>query len=756
MVDLCKYAKEIREHFLDKEGKGSLADTLKKRGVPEAEASDISRITEARMKKITTGDSDKILESLLKHPEIKANSKIYKEIIEDGLNGKLNDFAVRNRIAKDLNLPTLHPNKIKRITRLSEEIQVGKKTGMPENKLKVKSLLLQREILEAAPNKLQNKLDTFTTFNLLFDVKTALKNTVSNENELFVKTYLEDPLKNIFTGKFGKKKKKKTDSALMLDIRKKVVKELGEDIKLGIRRGEGNDLAGEGLARTFRPEDKEGWGKAFETLGEFQEKALRWELEVHDKMVRELTYTNSLLNQVRGRKGVGDLEFKTREEFETFVKDLQEGKIKGIDKKLAKDMHDFALFESGHLVLQDDSVLAKATQTLFDNKEFKNIPVAGEIYSFLAGTVSKFRKTPANVVIRALERDLLAGSLITGARFLMGKKLGKSEYFLKQQVLSGIAKTLVGTFGMGTAGAILSGLGVIVPEGYKGTQVIKLGESTFNLAPLMVFFPQLGMGANIEQSVRQAREESTSIVKAIFDGYGNNLKNLGTALLDMPLNTGIKKIAEMISPSSGKEAGENFKEKAVELIVNGGTQFLPFISLLRSFARASDNMERDTYDKEGWKKAIKYAMSNIPGVRQMLDSKIDTAGKEVEARIQNTGLRTLDAFFNPTGTKKSLMGDPVWKELSELKKSGNRDKAVFDYAPNKISSKGKKFELTTEEKREYQKVYGEFTYNKISRLKNSNKFNSLPTEKRAELIKEVEKEGKEKAKDVILRRKGYG
>ena len=740
MAVFCKYAKEIKKHYIDNNAVGDFEKMLQNAGANATEAARINKTIGTRFKKLAKEDVNKLYAGLVKDPKIKREGKKFKDLLEGTIDGSVKPAQIDSAMADAFGLPSITKERGAKIAKLAKEVQSLKSNpGLNKNKIIETTAKLEQEIAEATPTAFLQKADTFTTANLLLNPKTILRNIISNEFELLGKQ-----LESVVQGQY-----KAADAQLLNSIRKSSWEQVNNDIAKGIRTTniKGSELYGAGVTRTFRPEElaksRNALAKGFEKLGAFQEKGLRYALEAHDVIARDMSFAQSVMAGLRDVKALKGVEFKSQKQFNDFLGKLEDGKVQGITKEKWKEIKGFAEWESTKTVLQDDSALSRLATSrgrLGDGMNDK--PLAQALYKFILGTGLKFAKTPSNVVMRVIERDVLTGTALSAARFIGGRMSGaQTDYFLKRQLVSGLTRALAGTFGIGGAGYILSEMGFIAPEGYKDSQTIKIGDLTFNIAPFAIFLPQLSFGAELQQRFEKDNQAS---MEGVFDAYGKNWKNITAAILDSPVLAGAKKMVEAVEDFSKNPSDQ--KGKMAEMLVNGGTQWIPFISMMRGIAKGIDPKERDTYSKNGFEKAIKYAASNIPGLRQALPERIDTAGRPVKPISDNLALRTLDAVINPAVTKRAPTADPVFKELRRLRREDVRKYDKFRYAPNKVRQGGKSYELDDKQKRQYQKDFGTYAYDRVKTLINNPLYLMKSPDEKQDLIAKIERQGRKYAK----------
>ena len=742
---LCDFTKPLREHYVKNGGKGDLVKLLKEAGATSKEAKLIAETTQKRLKRLSQDGSTDIIAKLVKEPGIKADSKKFKRLVAEVVDNRGRAEYFDNAINEAYGIPGVSKARQKKIQALATEIQNMKRNrGTSENAMVEKTLELQREIEESVPSEFFEKLDTYTTFNLLSGPSTSVVNVSSNALRL-----IGQIANQAIRGKL-----KYQDIGLLKEVGASRGKQVYSDIAKGIRRNYGlqSDIYGARNRRTFRPEEAEGYARYFEKAGEGMEKFLRATLEGPDVVVRNIAYTSSILDNMRSIKGAKIPQVKNEAQLKRLFELGVEGKIPGISKEKFEEINYIAENEALETVFQDDNFLSKLTTKIGNSAEgLKDSPYASGLYppvKFLMGTAMKFKRTPANVAMAVLKNDILGAPALSAIKVKELMNKGVDNDLIKKEVLKGITNMLVGQVGLGGAGYILERAGFFQPEGYGDSYVLTLGGNKYNVGNLFaMFMPSLTYGANLSNRLRDENEEG---VKDLIGAYGDTWGSVSKTLLEMPLMSGIKQSYEAAEGLLGGNLRN--KKEWVKMLSSGGMQMVPMVSFLRKFAKGIDPLERDTYSSDAVTKAWNQFKVSIPGLRQTLPEKIDTAGRPVKPVTENMAVRFVDAMFNPVYGSRRTVNDPVFAELKRLKYADERKKDKFDYAPSSISGKNKqRITLSDAEKRQYTVRFGKYVYPKIQQLMKNPRYKSLSDEKKQEIIRKVELKGKKLAKKGVSR-----
>lgn len=173
-----------------------------------------------------------------------------------------------------------------------------------------------------------------------------------------------------------------------------------------------------------------------------------------------------------------------------------------------------------------------------------------------------------------------------------------------------------------------------------------------------------------------------------------------------PLETAINSITDNSYLSGLKNAGEAFADDgAMGLVKQGGknyaSQLLPFGTLANQINKTLDPTVKDTYSSNEVEREVKRAMSKYPGLSQMLPQGVDTVGEgKVYNEGQGLGTAIFNNFLNPSTMSYYNPSNVEANALDMYYETGDTVQAP-SYHSGSVTNKGKTYNLTDEEMREY-------------------------------------------------------
>ena len=134
-------------------------------------------------------------------------------------------------------------------------------------------------------------------------------------------------------------------------------------------------------------------------------------------------------------------------------------------------------------------------------------------------------------------------------------------------------------------------------------------------------------------------------------------------------------------------------------------------------------------------------------MRNSLEPTVDVFGREVEQLSD-----PFNAFLNPANTQKANMQVGAEEIYRLYQETG--EKGVFPSAtPYSIQADGQKHVLEPEERTRYQKTYGEVVSESVEEFTTSHLYGTLSPGQSVEVLDELYKYAKEKAKQEVI--EGY-
>lgn len=447
-------------------------------------------------------------------------------------------------------------------------------------------------------------------------------------------------------------------------------------------------------------------------------KATNWTMEAGDAIFARTAYADAMAGWLRAHK----------------VNSFAEATKAQLEKARA-----FAAKEAQEATFRDSNAFSDAISSFdsgWSNSDNAMLRGMGKVSQGIA----PFRKTPANVAVRAFEYSPLgvAESIVKGVQAAKGKATAAD-------VINSISKNATGAAIM-WAGYVLSGLGKL--RGKEDDKELDAAQkangamdysyitdegkyiSLSQFAPVSI---PLFMGARLAELTRDVGIEPKDIVTIVKGTTG--------VMLDQSMLSGLNDALSGLSNyGSDQDALSQFIENALLSFVS---QHVP--TIVRQTEQASEKYRQTTYtDKnDPWLSAdmqrwIGKTSAGVPGVDFQQEDYIDMWGRKTEQG--SLGKRILDAYFNPVYTSQDK-STPLDKELERLH-TENRDKEGFpDVYPDSGSIytdlDGKGTQMTREEFEQYRIERGTKSRELAQEFFDSDEYGMLSDEQRAEVLRDL-------------------
>ena len=185
----------------------------------------------------------------------------------------------------------------------------------------------------------------------------------------------------------------------------------------------------------------------------------------------------------------------------------------------------------------------------------------------------------------------------------------------------------------------------------------------------------------------------------------------------------------------------------IELAKSSATGFIP--SPVRQFAQGMDAYYRDAYgSKNLLTQGKEQAMNAIPGLRQKLPTKLTNFGED-KTYGGSTVQRWMNAFFMP-GSVRTYQADDTVQELLDLYYASGNEKIIpAKSAPYKIQVGNERYEMSAEERREYQTTMGQTAKLWMEQFFDSEDYAGMTTEERAAQVEKIVKSAEDVAKNKV-------
>lgn len=190
----------------------------------------------------------------------------------------------------------------------------------------------------------------------------------------------------------------------------------------------------------------------------------------------------------------------------------------------------------------------------------------------------------------------------------------------------------------------------------------------------------------------------------------------------------------------------------IELAKSSATGFIP--SPVRQFAQGMDAYYRDAYgSKNPLVQGKEQIMNAIPGLRQKLPTKLTNFGED-KTYGGSTVQRWMNAFFTPGSVRTYQADDTVQELLGLYYASGNEKIIPAKSAPYKIQVGNERYEMSAEERREYQTTMGQTAKLWMEQFFDSEDYAGMTTEERAAQVEAIVKSAEKVAKDTVAETMG--
>lgn len=594
------------------------------------------------------------------------------------------------------------------------------------------------------------RVATFQTMSHLFDIRTGMRNVVSNlafsaveaaANDI---SQIPDMVLGAITGKRGvgfdqavfskanwegfMERYSKVQPELALDI------ETGENGKYGTGRRT-NKMTGNLLSRNLSR----------------VERLLGYELNLTD----EVTKGSIRAETIRQLQGFVDSGKMTMEEA-----------IQAAEQEML-----YRTFQDDTLVGNALSVLKKLGNTLIGFGDSGQTLGKMKVHEFgLGDLLTKYTQVPGALVHRSIEFTP-AGYAKAIYALAMAQKNGgiKNMSALQQRNIAlAIGRATTGS-GLIALFAALTKAGIILnaddeddPDakalraagGISGTQInvdalgrlirgesadIQDGDELWGIEFMQPVNGSMTIGALLNNS-KEGQNLAQRWLEAILHGTVQSIDDLSV------MNT-LRTIQNAIDYSQEDTLVGQAWDVVIELAKSSATGFIP--SPVRQFAQGMDAYYRDAYgSKNLLTQGKEQAMNAIPGLRQKLPTKLTNFGED-KTYGGSTVQRWMNAFFTP-GSVRTYQADDTVQELLDLYYASGNEKIIpAKSAPYKIQVGNERYAMSAEERREYQTTMGQTAKLWMEQFFDSEDYADMTTEERAAQVEKIVKSAEDVAKNKV-------
>lgn len=487
------------------------------------------------------------------------------------------------------------------------------------------------------------------------------------------------------------------------------------------------------------------------------EKVLGVTLRSFDTAGYMRAYNQALREQATLRAMNEGLKGKAlREAAEKYFREADENMI-GIAEEYGK----YATF-------QDNTPLSRALTKFKEGaNQVSTYPIGSTKEFGLGSLIMPFPKTPANLIMRALEYSP-AGIFRSVKLFYNYGRISKNPLELREGQIA-FTRAIMGTVGFSGFGYILADKGVLTSAGDSDYDVKELERmagkqpNSVNITAIQRFIYG-GLNLNdldlqegdtfVSYDWMQPISLSVSLGTGINQAYrenenpttGQKLVRAGDSAANTVINmSSLSGVNRLLSGPPN----ETWSEKLAGSLSTSGGSFVP--TILNQFRKTNDNTARNTNDPTFNEKFINSAINRVPGKQNLLPLSFNTFGEKKELYPNGTN-NLFNVFLNPSYVSQYKPSEEEKVLLDYIERTGDRT-AAPPRAPKSIKVEGQDGKLsetvllTGEEQSEYQRIIGEEIKKRLK--------SSLETLKRADddriekLIDDIYREAGDKAREAI-------
>ena len=431
----------------------------------------------------------------------------------------------------------------------------------------------------------------------------------------------------------------------------------------------------------------------------------------------------------------------------------------------------YRTFQDDTLVGNALSVLKKLGNTLIGFGDSGQTLGKMKVHEFgLGDLLTKYTQVPGALVHRSIEFTP-AGYAKAIYALVMAQKNGgiKSMSALQQRNIAlAIGRATTGS-GLIALFAALTKAGIILnaddeddPDakalraagGISGTQInvdalgrlirgesadLRDGDELWGIEFMQPVNGLMTIGALLKNS-KEGQNLAQRWLEAILHGTVQSIDDLSV------MNT-LRTIQNAIEYSQEDTLVGQAWDVVIELAKSSATGFIP--SPVRQFAQGMDAYYRDAYgSKNLLTQGKEQAMNAIPGLRQKLPTKLTNFGED-KTYGGSTVQRWMNAFFMP-GSVRTYQADDTVQELLDLYYASGNEKIIpAKSAPYKIQVGNERYEMSAEERREYQTTMGQTAKLWMEQFFDSEDYAGMTTEERAAQVEKIVKSAEDVAKNKV-------
>ena len=620
----------------------------------------------------------------------------YNRMVE----GKSKEWIEKN--TQDFQLTT---SEVAEITKLMKELPKLK----DQYERDVNLGKIQRIIVDKLPPERGQGIKSWMRISMLLNLRTQVRNVVGNSVIVPVNV-VGDRFASIVDRQLAKRTGVRTKGTTK-------AKNIAKGVKTGVYRSY-NDFKNKINTRDFQGDRWEiGHGNAFNNktlIGRKMNSIDRFNsflLDVGDRPFYEATFINSLNNQ---------LELNNT-------------------KTPTPEMIDIATTEALQRTWQDNNNYTKLVLRIRKAANVINFKGYG-----LGDWLIPFAKTPANITKALVDYSPigLSKTLISDVRkFNNSLENGQYTPALQHKLADNLGKGLAGSL-LYIVGYALAQADIISGAGDDDKDVANFMKNSLGIQPYSIKIGNKSFTYDWAQPIAtplmvMADYKRLSQENSDMNAIDKLFSTFDLASQQLMEQSFLQSINEFLNGTGN--AGERFMQTVAEL----PSRAIP--TFVKQIADMIDPTVRSPYEKNKiFKTALNKMMVKIPGLKSKVAPSTDTFGNEIK---KDNNL--FDVFINPANVTQAKLTN-AGKEVYKLYKETG-DKNVFPkVVPYSIMYKGKNINISAKDKAKMQKIEGKIIEDNVNKLVGSQKYKSLSSDKKVEVITNITNLGFNTARKEVL------
>ena len=624
---------------------------------------------------------------------------------------------------------------------ISEELQQeydNAKTDEERDKVLKK---IQKDIASQIPSTALDKWTALRYVNMLGNLRTQIRNVAGNAGMKLVssaKNAVAVGIENLAYKASGGKLER-TKSLTVSKAQMNAGKADFDNVKFAVLNGGKYADSGAQTAdlmqgiqdqRTIFKSDNKILNAAMKPMEGYR-KVTNWAMEAGDLLFSKPAYARALAGYLKAN-GITGSDYA------------------GVDTALMDDARLYAIKEAQEQTFRDTNWLSGWISKVGRRKDTPKAVKA------ISEGIMPFRKTPANVLVRAEEYSPLG---IINSVYYSIKAAKKGSDITGAQVINSWAKTITGT-GIFGLGMLLYNLGMLSTgddedekkesfdsmNGWQNYALILPDGTNLTIDFLTPEAMPLLMGAELMKMMQEGGISAKDIEKA--------LTSIADPMIQMSMLQGVNDTLDNIQYAEDN-LGQLLINASVSYLTQGLTNTLAG-QIERSFedSRMQTFVDKDS-DLPSWlQRTLGKASAKIPGWDYHQVPYINAWGEEEKnpGLLANLAYNTLSPSYIEMG-----QNTPLTRELERLNKAvpdANTYPSVPDKTISYTDSDGKKhtdYVLTPEDWTSLAKKQGQEQRQLVESLIQSDMYKNLPDEYKAEAIKRAYTYAKEKARLEVIK-----